>query len=443
MSADGKKEGKKIWPDLRQKAPKQLKKPPPKLVKTKGNTGNDGKPQDLRARALGMHQQMQELWNPKKATNVAPVTRITKEEYFGVASCYALEILNSASPSNVTAGDVRLISQIINEISSSLEWKTEATKDDETPIQTTDIARMKKKIQSELLTRSSRASSSGSSSQLFRWRYQIVANTDKGIRTENEDTYIVVDYFNELLGLQDSPPQVYLGLFDGHKGKQAAEFCRTQLHVNIGLNKDFGGDDPSLALINGFLATDKQFNERAEDNGADPGTTAMAVLIREDTIIVANCGDAKGFLCRSNSEEYIPLCTTQRPNREDEQERIKKAGGKVVWFGTWRVNGVLGVSRSIGDKTLKQIVIAEPEVQITRLQYGQDEFVVLATDGLWDVWSEAEVITFIRENLKTKSRQEVCDALIDEAVNKRNSKDNVSVIIVFFDYVDDCPAASQ
>jgi hypothetical protein len=57
------------------------------------------------------------------------------------------------------------------------------------------------------------------------------------------------------------------------------------------------------------------------------------------------------------------LCTTQKPNREDEKERVKNAGGTVVWFHTWRVNGVLAVTRSIGDRLLKHIIIPQPEVR--------------------------------------------------------------------------------
>ncbi len=130
--------------------------------------------------------------------------------------------------------------------------------------------------------------------------------------------------------------------------------------------------------------------------GSNDGSTAMAALLRGDRLIVANCGDSQGMLCRKtsaggtellsvlvpspHSSARVPLsfflshiyaffwllsqlCTTQKPNREDEKERVKNAGGTVVWFHTWRVNGVLAVSRSIGDRLLKHIIIPQPEVR--------------------------------------------------------------------------------
>lgn len=73
-----------------------------------------------------------------------------------------------------------------------------------------------------------------------------------------------------------------------------------------------------------------------------------------------------------------------KPNSKDERHRVEAAGGVVVWAGTWRVGGVLAVSRAFGDKPLKRYVIATPDVREERLQ-GDDEFLVMASDGLWDV----------------------------------------------------------
>ena len=73
-----------------------------------------------------------------------------------------------------------------------------------------------------------------------------------------------------------------------------------------------------------------------------------------------------------------------KPNSKEERERIEAAGGVVVWAGTWRVGGVLAVSRAFGDKPLKRFVISDPHIQEEQLQRG-DEFVILASDGLWDV----------------------------------------------------------
>ncbi len=51
-------------------------------------------------------------------------------------------------------------------------------------------------------------------------------------------------------------------------------------------------------LVNGFLKTDSLFNEKAQFLGINDGSTAMALFLREDSVIVANCGDSSGFICR-------------------------------------------------------------------------------------------------------------------------------------------------
>jgi len=80
------------------------------------------------------------------------------------------------------------------------------------------------------------------------------------------------------------------------------------------------------------------------------------------------------------------LSVDHKPNSKDERQRIENAGGVVVWAGTWRVCGVLAVSRAFGDRPLKRYVIATPDIKEENLK-DDDEFLILASDGLWDVMS--------------------------------------------------------
>lgn len=80
------------------------------------------------------------------------------------------------------------------------------------------------------------------------------------------------------------------------------------------------------------------------------------------------------------------LSVDHKPNSKEERQRIENAGGVVVWAGTWRVGGVLAVSRAFGDRPLKRYVIATPEIKEETLK-DEDEFLILASDGLWDVIS--------------------------------------------------------
>lgn len=90
------------------------------------------------------------------------------------------------------------------------------------------------------------------------------------------------------------------------------------------------------------------------------------------------------------------LSVDHKPNRVDERRRIENAGGVVVWAGTWRVGGVLAVSRAFGDRLLKRYVVAMPDLQEEDLT-AEDETVILASDGLWDVITNQDAITLIKD----------------------------------------------
>lgn len=86
-----------------------------------------------------------------------------------------------------------------------------------------------------------------------------------------------------------------------------------------------------------------------------------------------------------------------KPNRLDERKRIELAGGVVVWAGTWRVGGVLAVSRAFGDRLLKRYVVAKPEMREEALG-PDDEALILASDGVWDVVSNQDACNIIKDS---------------------------------------------
>ena len=76
------------------------------------------------------------------------------------------------------------------------------------------------------------------------------------------------------------------------------------------------------------------------------------------------------------------------------------------------------------------LIIAEPDIQATTLT-DQDQFLLLACDGLFDVFTPDEVVTFVKENMeKHGDAQRCCQNITHEAIRKRNSRDNVSVILI-------------
>eukprot|EP01138_Halocafeteria_seosinensis_P015443 gb/GECG01015761.1/.p1 GENE.gb/GECG01015761.1/~~gb/GECG01015761.1/.p1 ORF type:complete len:584 (+),score=64.03 gb/GECG01015761.1/:1-1752(+) len=140
---------------------------------------------------------------------------------------------------------------------------------------------------------------------------------------------------------------------------------------------------------------------------------------------VANAGDSRAIVIKDSGEPVL-LTEDHKPNRQDESARIRNLGGIVQFFGVWRVQGVLAVSRAIGDRLLKPFVTATPEVK-SKILEEEDKYLVLATDGLWDVVSNAEVGAFL--TMSNRSVQKAADLLTQEALS-RGSTDNITVIIV-------------
>ena len=191
------------------------------------------------------------------------------------------------------------------------------------------------------------------------------------------------------------------------------------------------------------MALDAEFCS-AENEDAESGSTAATLLVLGDRLFCANVGDSRVVLSRSRG--VIPLSDDQKPSRPDEQARIKSAGGFVMGG---RVLGDLAVSRAFGDRRFKDshelkkisgdrsgaweepLVTARPEVRCTQLSFGNDEFVLLACDGLFDVLSNAEACDFARARLSAGDEPAAAaKALTRYAVRVKGSMDNVSVMIV-------------
>jgi len=134
----------------------------------------------------------------------------------------------------------------------------------------------------------------------------------------------------------------------------------------------------------------------------------------------ANAGDARGVLCRGG--KAIRLTYDHKGSDKQEAKRIMDAGGFVM---SGRVNGVLAVTRSLGDSSMKEFVVGSPYTTETEL-YDEDEFVILACDGLWDIAEDKEAIDHVRY---IKNPQEAADELVKYA-KARYSNDNVTVVVI-------------
>ncbi|KAG1678586.1 hypothetical protein FOA52_012593 [Chlamydomonas sp. UWO 241] len=216
------------------------------------------------------------------------------------------------------------------------------------------------------------------------------------------------------------------GVFDGHGGPNAADYVRSNLFKNLQQHPKYP-QDIAGAIAEVFVTTDDQYM-RSGDPTREDGSTGVAVVVHGNRMVVANVGDSRGVLCRGG--QTIALTIDHKPNNKDERDRIENAGGVVIWAGVWRVGGVLAVSRAFGDKPLKKFVIAVPHVRENTLS-ASDEFVIIASDGLWDVMTSEDAVALIRD--LSNEPEKAAKRLAEEAYT-RGSCDNISCIVIKFKF---------
>jgi serine/threonine protein phosphatase PrpC len=281
----------------------------------------------------------------------------------------------------------------------------------------------------------------------------------------------------------------FAACFDGHGGKAVSCYLRQNLYANLqavlpemiaarmaggGKNEtimDYNATSTAMAktaLVEDYVASltvalDKVDREILKiHHWSYQGSTALLCWMhtREEiisgvtgekhqmhTLITSNIGDGRAVLCRNGT--VIALTRDHKPEDPIEIRRIHNLGGKVVWvgrtdrfkqpipgMGLWRVNGCLSLTRVIGDRSERPAITSDPEISILPL-HPQDEFVIMATDGLWDVMSSWDAVAFVRALIQNSSeyaesmdRDAIVALLIAEAL-RRGSFDNISVIIIW------------
>ncbi|QPC71483.1 hypothetical protein HYE68_002235 [Fusarium pseudograminearum] len=262
----------------------------------------------------------------------------------------------------------------------------------------------------------------------------------------------------------------YFAIFDGHAGTFAADWCGKKLHIIL---EDIIRKNPNAlipeVLDQAFTAADAQLEKLPLKNSGC--TAAVAVLRWEDrasndrsaiksakpeepiemdkandgsfneeatkatnskgkgsgrqrVLYTANVGDARIILCRGG--KALRLSYDHKGSDEVEGKRIAAAGGLIL---NNRVNGVLAVTRALGDAYMKKLVTGHPYTTETVIQPDSDEFIIIACDGIWDVCSDQEAVDLVRnvEDPISASKQ-----LVDYALN-RFSTDNLSCMVVRLD----------
>ncbi|KAL1612537.1 Protein phosphatase 2C 2 [Paraconiothyrium brasiliense] len=231
----------------------------------------------------------------------------------------------------------------------------------------------------------------------------------------------------------------FFGVYDGHGGDKVAIYTGEHLHEIVAKQEAFKEGDVKKALQDGFLATDRAILSDPKYEEEVSGCTASVGIISKDKIYVANSGDSRSVLGIKGRAK--PLSYDHKPQNEAEKARIQAAGG-FVDFG--RVNGNLALSRAIGDFEFKksaelppeqQIVTAYPDVEIHDIS-DDDEFLVIACDGIWDCQSSQAVIEFVRRGIVAKQDlASICENMMDNCLASNSDTggvgcDNMTMIVI-------------
>ncbi|KAI1452096.1 PP2C-domain-containing protein [Annulohypoxylon moriforme] len=275
----------------------------------------------------------------------------------------------------------------------------------------------------------------------------------------------------------------YFAIFDGHAGTFAADWCGKKLHLILEetirrnpnvpipelLDQTFTNVDAQLEKLplknSGCTAAIAvlRWEDRVPSSSSATGSQAIApaaaaaskaaeaskvkdgkpesdgpnnvipesthtrlksAAVRQRVLYTANVGDARIILCRAG--KALRLSYDHKGSDENEGKRIANAGGLIL---NNRVNGVLAVTRALGDTYMKDLVTGHPYTTETVIQPEVDEFIIIACDGLWDVCNDQDAVDLVRDeqNPVTASKK-----LVDHAL-ARFSTDNLSCMIVRFD----------
>ena len=224
----------------------------------------------------------------------------------------------------------------------------------------------------------------------------------------------------------------FIGLFDGHAGGRCSKHISSILPDILTEDSLFMTNLP-LALKRSFHTANDIFLKIAEQQRLHDGSTGITALLRNGKLLVGNVGDCRALLLSAG--KTIQMSIDQKPTNPDEQRRIASLGGVITNnLGVTRVNGVLAVSRAFGNRKLRKVI--RPDVEMMQRELTrEDDFLVMASDGLWDVLRNKDVCDMCYGLAATHRPQQIAEELVHAALG-RGSMDNVTCIVVrLTDYI--------
>ena len=243
----------------------------------------------------------------------------------------------------------------------------------------------------------------------------IVSHYEQGRREYMEDR-IIIKYKNG---------KYFLSVLDGHGGNMFANFLKQNLYKIFLLKyKQNKKKNIKNILLNTYSIADKLFLKKELHSGSTACT--LYINTTNNKFFIANTGDSRIIALINN--KVVQLSVDHKPDNPKEKDRIYKYGGFVH---NSRLNGILAMSRSMGDINLKKNGLTYyPDIISGVL--NKIGYFVIASDGLYDVMSNHDIINFIQICLqKGIKKNYIVQKLVKYSIIKKGSSDNVSAIIIF------------
>ncbi|GLT38667.1 hypothetical protein SLA2020_128990 [Shorea laevis] len=276
----------------------------------------------------------------------------------------------------------------------------------------------------------------------------------------------------------------FVGIYDGHGGPNASRFVSKHLFHNLfrlALEKGTISED---VLRRAVIATENEFLALVQSTfGTNPliaavGTCCLIGVIWEGTLYVANLGDSRAVIgCLGKSKVVVAEQLTKDHNvgLEELREEVRSLYPHdpnivVEEGGTWRVKGLLQVSRAIGDAFMKQpeyyrnpsinayyhipepfnrpVVTPEPSLN-RRILQASDKFIIFASDGLWEFLTNQQAVDIVVQYPRAGIAKKLAERALREAAKKRwmhfnkfmkvpkgkrrEFHDDITVVVIFID----------
>ncbi|KAJ3067115.1 Protein phosphatase 2C 2 [Podochytrium sp. JEL0797] len=273
-------------------------------------------------------------------------------------------------------------------------------------------------------------------------RLMYAQSSMQGWRITMEDSHTtILNLLQDENPAKTTPRYSFFAVYDGHGGSAVAKYAGNHLHRKIMQEPAFKAEDFRTAIKNGFLAIDVDLKTSPEYLADPAGCTAVTCLITDDMkVYCGNAGDSRAVL--SSKGEAVPLSFDHKPTNPGETARIRAAGGYVE-FG--RVNGNLALSRAVGDFEFKtnpsmsaedQVVTVNPDIEVRELHVKEDDFIVIACDGIWDCMSNEQVVDFVMAQISAdRTLSDICELMMEYCLAGDSDVggvgcDNMTVVIV-------------